>query len=134
VVDGVVGNYLCKKYGDLKETPLSIHIEGSRIKAMECDDRDLLREFTEYTVKDENSNRVGEFAIGTNLMAKQIIGNILQDEKMPGIHIAFGHPYTEHTGADWRSSTHIDCVGRQFDIWMDDKKIMERGQFILNGN
>jgi len=22
----------------------------------------------------------------------------------------FGHPYSEHTGADWKSKTHIDCV------------------------
>ena len=29
-----------------------------------------------------------------------MIGNILQDEKFPGIHIAFGNPYGAHTGAD----------------------------------
>ena len=40
-----------------------------------------------------------------------MIGNILQDEKFPGVHIAFGNPYGAHTGADWYSSTHIDVVG-----------------------
>src|SRR5438876_9030881 len=31
VVDGVVGDYLCSKYGDLKKTPLKIEINNSRI-------------------------------------------------------------------------------------------------------
>jgi len=131
VVDGVVGDYLCQKYGDIINTPLYIEILDSRIKHIECSNKELLDEFTAYTMTDENSNRVGEFAIGTNTAIKSIIGHILQDEKIPGIHIAFGHPYAEHTGQNWKSSTHIDCVGRDFDIWIDEEKIMENGKFIF---
>ncbi len=131
VVDGVVGDYLCEMYGDLRETPLTIEIENSRIKALLCANKRLLQDFAAYTATDENSNRVGEFAIGTNLWVKDVIGNILQDEKIPGIHLAFGDPYWEHTGADWTSDTHIDCVGRDFDIWMDGEQIMRKGQFLL---
>ena len=74
---------------------------------------------------------VGEFAIGTNLACTHIIGHILQDEKLPGIHIAFGHPYCEHTGQTWKSTTHIDCVGRHFDIWLDDEQVMAKGKFLI---
>ncbi len=132
VADGVVGDYLCGKYGDLQSTPLRIEVEDSRITGLECDDPELLEEFRRYTSVDENSNRVGEFAIGTNLSVHDVIGNILQDEKIPGIHVAFGHPYCEHTGQTWISSTHIDCVGRCFDIWIDDEQIMHRGEFLLD--
>ena len=59
-----------------------------------------------------------------------IIGNMLQDEKIPGVHIAFGHPYSSYTGADWRSSTHIDVVGRDFDVWFDGEPIMEAGRYL----
>jgi len=59
-----------------------------------------------------------------------VIGQILQDEKYPGIHIAFGNPYGAHTGAQWYSSTHIDVVGRDFDIWVDGAQIMRNGQFL----
>jgi leucyl aminopeptidase (aminopeptidase T) len=131
VVDGVVGDYLCEKYGDLQATPLIIEVKDNRIRKMSCDDKQLLEEFTAYTSTDENSNRVGEFAVGTNTACTHVIGNILQDEKIPGIHIAFGHPYAEHTGAKWVSKTHIDCVGRDFDIWFDGEKVMERGKFLL---
>ena len=51
--------------------------------------------------------------------------------KIPGIHIAFGHPYAEHTGADWISKTHIDCVGRDFDIWFDGAQVMRGGKFLV---
>ncbi|MEO8446374.1 MAG: aminopeptidase [bacterium] len=131
VVDGVVGDYLCQKYGDLKDTPLTIEIVNSRITKMECSNNELLEEFTAYTMTDENSNRVGEFAIGTNIALGGVIGHILQDEKLPSIHMAFGHPYAEHTGADWISTTHIDCVGINFDIWLDDEKVMENGKFLI---
>ncbi len=131
VVDGVVGDYLCQKYGDLKDTPLSIEIKDSRIVKMECSNKELLEEFTAYTMTDENSNRVGEFAIGTNLACKKVIGHILQDEKLPTIHIAFGHPYSAHTGADWQSTTHIDCVSIECSIWFDDEQVMDKGKFLI---
>ena len=131
VVDGVVGDYLCQKYGDIKATPLTIEIHENRIASLQCENDELLEEFRAYTSTDENSNRVGEFAVGTNTACTKVIGNILQDEKMPGIHIAFGHPYAEHTGQNWISKTHIDCVGRDFDIWFDDAKVMERGTFLI---
>ncbi len=130
VIDGVVGDYLCAKYGDLRDNPLTVRIEKNRVVAAESSNKELRDEFWEYVHTDENSDRVGEFAIGTNIALKGVIGNILQDEKLPGVHIAFGNPYGHHTGADWWSDTHIDVVGREFSIWADGVQIMEHGRFI----
>jgi leucyl aminopeptidase (aminopeptidase T) len=131
VADGVVGDYLCARYGDLKETPLSVTISDSRIVDLRCENEKLVEDFRQYTSADENSNRVGEFAIGTNIAVRNVIGNILQDEKLPTLHLAFGHPYSEHTGASWSSTTHIDIVGRQFDVWFDDDQVMAEGKFLI---
>ena len=131
VIDGVVGDYLCAKYGDLRATPLTIHVEKNRLVEASCANRELQDEFWRYTHTDENSDRVGEFAIGTNIGLHGVIGNILQDEKIPGVHIAFGSPYGAHTGARWDSSTHIDVVGTKFDIWADDRQIMQSGEFLI---
>jgi len=131
VIDGVVGDYLCAKFGDLQENPLTIQIEENRLSGAECQNKVLRDDFWAYTHSDENSNRVGEFAIGTNIELKDVIGEILQDEKYPGVHIAFGNPYGAHTGAEWYSSTHIDVVGRNFDIWVDREQIMRGGQFLI---
>ena len=137
VVDGVVGDFLCKEYGLLEKTPLTIAIEGNRIARVSCENKKLEREFWAYTHTDENSDRVGEFAIGTNIGVERVIGNILQDEKFPGVHIAFGDPYGAHTGAKWKSSTHIDVVGLRFNIWLGDAEgetqIMRDGEFLIEG-
>jgi leucyl aminopeptidase (aminopeptidase T) len=131
VVDGVVGDYLCAKYGDLAASPLTLRIHNNRLAEAHCANRELEDEFWRYTHTDENSDRVGEFAIGTNTGVRDVIGNILQDEKIPGVHIAFGNPYGDHTGAKWYSSTHIDVVGRRFSVWADSTQLMEDGSFLL---
>jgi aminopeptidase len=131
VIDGVVGDYLCAKFGDLKAHPLTINIKANRLVAAHSANKELKNDFWAYTHTDENSNRVGEFAIGTNIELQDVIGQILQDEKYPGVHIAFGNPYGAHTGADWFSATHIDVVGRKFDIWVDGRQIMRHGQFLI---
>jgi aminopeptidase len=135
VVDGVVGDYLCARYGILRETPLTIEIVANRIVSVACANKELEREFWSYTHTDANSDRVGEFAIGTNIGIERVIGNILQDEKFPGIHIAFGDPYGNHTGAAWKSTTHIDVVGLDFSIWLGssagEEQIMREGKFLI---
>ncbi len=131
VVDGVVGDYLCEKYPDLARQPLTIHMKDNRITEVFSDNKSLEAEFWQYTHTDENSDRVGEFAIGTNIELTHLIGQILQDEKFPGVHIAFGNPYGAHTGADWYSGTHIDVVGTRFNISVDGRQIMEDGRFLI---
>ncbi len=136
VVDGVVGDYLCARYGILRDTPLTINIESNRITRISSSNKDLERDFWAYTHTDANSDRVGEFAIGTNIGVEHVIGNILQDEKFPGVHIAFGDPYGAHTGAPWKSSTHIDVVGLEFNVWLGnaagEEQIMRDGRFLLD--
>jgi len=131
VIDGVVGDYLCAKYGDLRQQPVTVRIQKNRLTEVHSTNKQLENDLWAYTHTDENSDRVGEFAIGTNIELKDVIGHILQDEKFPGIHIAFGNPYGEHTGAQWYSSTHIDVVGRRFDIWVDGQQIMREGSFLI---
>ena len=135
VVDGVVGDWLCARYGLLAAAPLTIRIAANRIVRCSSANKQLEGDFWAYTHTDENSDRVGEFAIGTNIGVERVIGNILQDEKFPGIHIAFGNPYGEHTGAPWRSGTHIDVVGLGFNIWLEsqsgEEQIMRDGRFLI---
>jgi len=131
VVDGVLGDYLCARYGDIEATPLTVWIENSRVADVQCDRSEVREDFLAYTRTEENSDRVGELAMGTNVAVQSIIGNILQDEKLPGLHLAFGHPYAEHTGASWSCRTHLDIVGRHFDVWFDDDQVMADGKFLI---
>jgi len=132
IIDGVVGDWLCDRYGSLADTPLTVDIDHSRLVGATSVHARLRDDFWRYTHTDENSDRVGEFAIGTNIDLTSVIGHILQDEKFPGVHIAFGNPYGAHTGAAWHSSTHIDVVGTEFDIEVDGVPIMSRGKFLID--
>jgi leucyl aminopeptidase (aminopeptidase T) len=134
IFDGCLGDYFNEKYPSLEDTPIVIKIENGRaIKdSIECADQQLRKEFTDYLFEnDENSNRVGEFAIGTNTGLTELIYNLLQDEKFPGIHIAFGSPLPGHTGADWDSKSHIDGLIISPTIIVDGETIMDKGQFRL---
>jgi aminopeptidase len=132
VIDGVVGDFLCEKYHSLAASPLTLVVKNNRLVEAHSDNKELESDFWKYTHTDANSDRVGEFAIGTNIELKEVIGHILQDEKFPGIHIAFGDPYGQHTGADWKSTTHIDVVATRFNIWVDGRQIMADGKFLID--
>jgi leucyl aminopeptidase (aminopeptidase T) len=129
VCDATAGDYFNGKYGDLQATPLVMEIEGGRLVGVDCPRRDLEEEFWKYCHTDENSNRVGELAFGTNFGLSRMIGILLQDEKFPGVHIAFGDPYGSQTHADWKSRTHIDVLTRNCDVWIDEDQVIEKGRY-----
>ncbi len=131
IIDGVLGDHFSKKYGTLQNSPLYLKIEKGFIKQAKCKNKTLEKEFNEKIATDENSSRIGEFAIGTNLFIKELIGNMLQDEKFPGIHIAAGNGYPEKTGSDCSSAIHIDGIIRKPDIVVDGKMIMKEGGFLV---
>jgi leucyl aminopeptidase (aminopeptidase T) len=131
VCDATAGDYFNGKYGDLQATPLVMEIAQGRLKGVECPRKDLEEEFWSYCHTDENSDRVGELAFGTNLGLSHMIGILLQDEKFPGVHIAFGDPYGSQTHANWKSRTHVDVLTRNCDVWIDEDQVIEKGHYQL---
>src|SRR5205809_5220738 len=129
VCDATAGDHFNGKYGDLQSTPLTLTIKAARLVDVTCARKDLEQEFWEYCHTDENSDRVGELAFGTNLGLSEIIGVLLQDEKFPGVHIAFGDPYGSQTHADWKSNTHVDVLTRNCDVWIDSDQIISKGHY-----
>src|SRR5271169_1738041 len=132
VCDATAGDHFNGKYGDLQTTPLVLTIEGARLTGVDCARKDLEEEFWQYCHTDENSDRVGELAFGTNLGLSAMIGILLQDEKFPGVHIAFGDPYGSQTHADWKSKTHVDVLTRNCDVWIDDDQVISKGHYQLD--
>jgi aminopeptidase len=132
VCDGTAGDYFGPKYGDLRATPLTLEIAGGRLTAAHSERKDLEQEFWQYCHTDEFSDRVGELAFGTNIALEDMIGVLLQDEKIPGVHLAFGDPYGSQTGAPWKSRTHIDVLTRGCDVWIDDEQVIGNGRYLMD--
>lgn len=134
-VDGVIaaeelGDWFAEKYGHFP-TPGRMVVKGARLVSVETPDPVLAGEIREYMAQHLDSNRVGEFAIGTNVGLSRIIGNFLQDEKFPGVHIAFGDPYGVETGADWECPSHVDALASHATVTVDGRKIMDAGRFLV---
>ena len=139
VVDEL-GDWIGDKYGCLTkpenngDTAVYLNVVDSRVdfNTVECDNAQLESELVNYLKTDKNSDRAGEFALPTNLelLAKPLIGNLLQDEKAR-VHLAFGDPYPELTGADWNSQTHIDGIIKKCDVWVEGRKITEADRYLI---
>jgi leucyl aminopeptidase (aminopeptidase T) len=131
VCDATAGDYFGPKYGDLSATPLTLEMRGGRLAAARCARGEVEREFWAYCHTDEESDRIGELAFGTNIALDSMIGVLLQDEKVPGVHLAFGDPYGSQTGANWKSRTHIDVLTRCCDVWIDEEQVIVGGKYLL---
>lgn len=76
---------------------------------------------------DKQAFIVAEFGIGTNPFLR-LSGNLLEDEKVKGtIHIAFGN--SASMGGSNQVPVHIDCLIREPDIFADDVKVMDKGEW-----
>lgn len=131
IVADVLGDYFSPKYGVLVH-PVTFRVVDSLVERVACDDKGIEAEVWAYLNSAENGRRVGEFAIGTNTGVTELSGNLLQDEKIPGVHVAFGNPYPFVTGADWSSRVHVDVIPTGCSIEMDGEMIMVNGEFQLS--
>jgi aminopeptidase len=134
-IDGVIaaeemGDWFTEKYGTLSP-PLRMVVKGGRLVSVDTPDAQLAADIREYMSQHPNSNRAGEFAIGTNVGLSRIVGNFLQDEKFPGVHVAFGDPYGFETGADWNCPSHVDVLASHATVSVDGRALMENGRFLV---
>ena len=129
IVDGAIGDY----FGGYNpsDNHLKLEINLSRVTGIETADAKLQAELRKYIRQDKNANRIGEFAIGTNIGLKEFVGKMVQDEKFPGVHIAVGNSYQEMTGAPFPSKAHCDFVIKNTNIIVDGRAIMENGRFLI---
>jgi leucyl aminopeptidase (aminopeptidase T) len=126
-----MGDHFAAKYG-LFEEPVRIRVKGGLVAAVEAGSHpELKAEIETYFGQHADSNRAGEFAIGTNVGLTQIVGNFLQEEKFLGVHVAFGDPYGHETGADWSCPSHVDVLASHANVVVDGRPIMEAGRFLV---
>ena len=135
-VDGVLagesmGDHFSERYGRF-EVPVRIVVEAGVAREVTMPGRPTVEaEIRAYLAQHPNSSRAGEFAIGTNIGLAGISGNFLQDEKLPGVHVAFGDPYGFETGADWSAPSHVDVLATGVTVVVDGEPLMRDGVFLI---
>lgn len=98
--------------------PISLRIEDvdgvSRITEVECADPEI-QAFARKKIfeTDENSDRIGEFAVGTNTGVTSLSGVNILDECVGGIaRIGHGYGYPATGGNYYKSDIHADALVR----------------------
>jgi len=122
IIDGSIGGI-----GKV-DKPVRIFVEGGYAKEIigAKSARKFMEQLDNFGMEGKN---IAEFGIGMNDKAK-ITGNMLEDEKVMGTcHIALGN----NTGFGGKVDVglHIDCLVKKPDIFVDEKKIMDKGKLIL---
>jgi aminopeptidase len=126
-----MGDHFAARYR-LFEEPVRLRVKDGRVvSATMRGHPEIEAEIEAYLAQGPNANRAGEFAIGTNVGLTRITGNFLQDEKFPGVHVAFGDPYGLETGADWSADSHVDVLASHADVYVDGRQIMADGRILI---
>jgi leucyl aminopeptidase (aminopeptidase T) len=117
--------------GDLpRATRLKFVVRAGRLVDVEGRDDDTRKQILAILDRDGNGRRVGQFGFGTNLAVLTPVGSLLQDQKMPGVHLGFGEPYGALTGAKWKSTVEMPTVVRRPDVTVDGQPVMVRGKYV----
>ena len=121
--------------GKTGHAPIKAQIRDGKvvINSVTCANEGMRQKFIQMMQKSKNCDRVGELGLGTNVTIKKLQGNVLIDEKIPGVHIAFGDPYGEWTGAKWeqKDGEHHDAILVKPTIIVDGRPIMRQGRSLL---
>ncbi|MEU5400102.1 aminopeptidase [Streptomyces sp. NPDC005963] len=124
----VVGYPFNAESGLLAE-PLLIEVADGSAVAFDHPDERFASRLGTWLGDAPGGLRLGEFALGTNRSLPAITGNLLFDENVPGVHIAFGHPFPDYTGADWESPVHVDMVVERPSVHMDGLTVLTDGRY-----
>ena len=108
---------------------LRLHFEDGRLAGVETRDKEVEEALVACVDSDVNGRRVGQVGFGTNVAVLTPIGSLLQDQKMPGVHLSLGHPFGELTGASWTSAIEVPLMIRRPDISADGAMVMVRGRY-----
>ena len=105
--------------------PLTVRVEAGKLCEISGEGAEKIRAL----LHTEADRTLGELGIGTNEQAR-LCGIVLEDEKVFGtVHIAFGT--NKSFGGAINASCHLDGVILAPTLWLDEKKILEKGKFVL---
>ena len=123
VLDGSMG------YIGLVDAPIRLRYESGRLVDMETNRSG--RQLADYlkTFSDERMFVAGELGIGLNEKAQCAGNSYIEDESAYGtFHIGMGRNIA--LGGKHYANGHFDLVAFRPDIYIDDIKIMERGELL----
>jgi leucyl aminopeptidase (aminopeptidase T) len=131
VADASMGGTAGAEAGVLSRTPLRVEIRGGTCRAVQCVDRALAATLDSALRTERNADKVGMVVIGTNVGMRDATGEVVSDQNMPGLHIAFGATLSEQTGASWDAPTQVVLAGTRADVDLDGEPLLREGRYLV---
>ena len=69
--------------------------------------------------------------LGTNVGIREATGEVVADQNLPGLHIAFGATFSEQTGASWDSPSQMLCGRRAGATWTSTAAAGPQGRYLV---
>jgi leucyl aminopeptidase (aminopeptidase T) len=129
VADRTVGDWFESRFPDLSEHPVTLEISAGRVRNAACDNKRLAREISMFLRSSENGDRVGEVGFGTNPFLTFMVGQMTNNEDVPGVHLSMGNPIAQKTGAGWTSKVKLPFAGASMSYTAGGTTLMEEGRF-----
>ncbi len=104
----------------LNKCPITVNIEDNQMKSFSCSNQEIT-DFLNHCFKAENSRRVGELGIGTNIsVVEPVFESSHLNERCPGVHLGFGQHNQDVEAAGYSCDIHLDLIAQGGLIWVDD--------------
>ena len=97
-----------------------------------CDRKELEREFWDYCHTDASQRSRRRAGLRHQPRADgHDRRSCCRTRRCPASTWRSAIPYGSQTGADWKSTTHIDVLTRDCDVWIDDEQVIAQGRYLL---
>jgi leucyl aminopeptidase (aminopeptidase T) len=131
VADASVSAHFGAVAGLLTSKPVRVEIEQSVCKSVRSADLGLQRDIEAHLRRERNGDRVGTVTLGTNVGLLAPTGELVCDLTLPGLHISFGDPLRDQTGASWTARTQLTMTAGDADVDLDGVPILRSGRYLV---
>jgi leucyl aminopeptidase (aminopeptidase T) len=116
---------------DLRKTPLTLEIEGGRVRRVTSPDTELAAAAEHHIRSLEDLDRVAQVVLGCNPGLLEPIGEPAYDQCVPGLHLVLGFTNPNLTGAKWCSRGILALNAGGGDVFVDGAALMRGGRYLL---
>jgi len=131
VADASMGSALGAMAGILARSPVKVEIKSGACRSVQCIDRGLASAVEAFLRTERNAEKVGMVVLGTNIGMHEATGEVVSDQNVPGLHLAFGATLADQTGASWDAPTQLSMAGMQADVDLDGAPLLRQGRYLV---
>jgi aminopeptidase len=131
VADASMGGPVGAAAGMLARSPVKVEIKSGTCKSVQCVDRTLGIAVETSLRAERNGDKVGMVVLGTNVGMRDGTGEVVADQNLPGLHVAFGATLAEQTGASWDAPTQLLMAATKADLDLDGAPLVRQGRYLV---